>query len=121
MMIVLDKTHKAFWPRLTREKKRLPFISVDFERWKEESSSDGEKEGSNHVLTVLFAESHNLFPSGASTLVTSGRRPSSRTCLTIGGHPPEMEQPNSKYGRILGSTSASSSENYEDKIDDFLY
>ena len=59
VMIVLDKINRAFWPRLTREKKRHPFVSVDFERWREESSSssEGEKEGNFPFFAAFVAES----------------------------------------------------------------
>ena len=120
VMIVLDKTHMAFWPRLTREKKRPPFVSVDFERWKEESGSDGEREGNCHLFGRSVCQLSQPPSSGTNFPLTSPRRRSSITHL-VTGQPAEIEHESAKYHRILGSTSSSSSENYEDEIDDILY
>lgn len=40
MEIVLTKTESGFWPTLTGESTKYPWLKFDFERWKDPDSSE---------------------------------------------------------------------------------
>lgn len=45
VQILLKKRNHAVWTRLLKSKERLPYVSIDFDRWEVWSSSDEDEEG----------------------------------------------------------------------------
>ena len=43
VIIKIKKVRDAFWPRLTRTKSHTSFVSIDYERWNEETTSSEEE------------------------------------------------------------------------------
>jgi len=52
-----DLKDMSFWPRLTKEKKKIFWLSVDFNRWRDED--DSEDEGSNFNQDFDFSKLMN--------------------------------------------------------------
>ena len=38
MLVKIKKLYRAFWPRVTKSKAKYAFLSVDYSRWREQSS-----------------------------------------------------------------------------------
>jgi len=43
--LVLQKEEEAFWPRLTKSNAKLPWLKIDFNKWKDEDDSEDENGG----------------------------------------------------------------------------
>lgn len=43
--ICLKKAEDGFWPRLTKSQAKLPWLKVDFNKWKDEDDSEDEGAG----------------------------------------------------------------------------
>ena len=49
MLIKMKKAHRAFWPRVTKAKVKLAFLSVDYNRWRDESSCSSSEDEKGEV------------------------------------------------------------------------
>ena len=61
--IVIPKEKEEWWPRLLKEKSKVPWIKVDFDKWKDE---DEEKEGGDDAFGGMGGMDFSSFglPSG---------------------------------------------------------
>jgi prostaglandin-E synthase len=58
VQFVLPKKESGpFWPRLLKEQKKLPWLKVDFDKWKDEDESDDEWKGEDSGMAGFDMDS----------------------------------------------------------------
>ncbi len=50
VMIRLVKKEPDWWPRLLYEQRKLPWLKIDFDRWKDQDDSDDDDDDDNDLL-----------------------------------------------------------------------
>ncbi len=54
--IKLVKKESDWWPRLLYEQKKLPWLKIDFDRWRDQDESDADEEGNPFAGSGLSSE-----------------------------------------------------------------